>query len=117
MTIKMNYPIFGFLTITGMTLALLGCSTAPLIGNVPSDPPPKIAYLGARDVKGNEYLTWENVSSFGAVPSQLKSTGDQRCMQLGSSLRALGYHPAAKDQTGKAIEGGGFFCAPTLMGN
>lgn len=116
MSIKMNRKVFGLLSIGFLTLALQACSTAPMIGATPSDPPPKISYLGARDVKGNEYLTWENVSSFGAVPGEIKSTGDQSCMRLGSGLRALGYHPAARDQSGKTIQGGGFFCAPSLSG-
>jgi hypothetical protein len=113
-----NRPtLLGFATIAVVLITLQGCSMAPLIGAKPSDPPPQIAYLGARDAKGNEHLTWENISSFGPVPNELKSAGDQSCKSLGAGLTALGYHPSAKDQTGKSIQGGGFFCAPTLMGN
>jgi hypothetical protein len=118
MTHKINsLTLLGGATIACVLFTLQGCSMAPLIGAKPSDPPPQIAYLGARDAKGNEHLTWQNVSSFGPVPTELKSAGDQRCKLLGAGLTALGYHPSAKDQTGKSIQGGGFFCAPTLMGN
>lgn len=118
MTIKTNSSmLLGGVTLALVLFSLPGCSTAPLIGVKPSDPPPQIAYLGAQDAKGNEYLTWQNVSSFGVVPDELKSIGNQRCSLLGTNLTALGYHPAAKDQTGKTIQGGGFFCAPTLLGN
>lgn len=90
---------------------LAGCaSQGVLIGETPSDPPPQLVFLGARDAKNQDYLTWENVSSFGQVPPALKAAGDASCMRLGSELRATGYHPHARDRNGREMPGGGFFC-------
>ena len=102
--------------VTLLPLALLGCaSEALLIGEIPSDPPPQIVYLGARDAKGQEYMTWENVSSFGRVPEQLQAVGDLSCMRNGLALRATGFHPNARDLRGQAVPGGGFFCQLALI--
>jgi len=93
-------------------LGLSGCSVAPLIGTSYGEPPPQVAFLGAKDVNGVEYLTWVRVSSFGPVPEALQAVGHLRCMKLGTSLRAVGYHPRALDLQGKPTPGGGFFCQP-----
>ena len=101
----------------GLTAAALlsGCiSTGILIGEKPSDPPPQLAFLGARDAKNQDYMTWENVSSFGPVPVVLKASADQSCMRLGLELRATGYHPRARDRYGREMAGGGFFCQPNV---
>ena len=96
---------------------LSGCSTGVLIGEVPSDPPPQIVYLGEVDrTTGRDYLTWKDIPSFGNVPSDLKSLGDMSCMQYGMDLRAIGYHPKAKDRKGNEIPGGGFYCSPQFLG-
>lgn len=103
---------FSSLAVVGM---LAGCvSNGILIGEKPSDPPPKLAFLGARDAKSQDYLTWENVSSFGQVPVALKAAGDSSCMRLGLELRATGYHPHARDRNGREMAGGGFFCQVVL---
>ena len=73
-------------------------------------------FLGARDGKGNDYLTWENVSSFGPVPPELKQAGDSACRAVSDELRAIGYHPEARGRDGIEITGGGFFCQPVIFG-
>lgn len=106
---------FGWASCALLILNLQGCSMAPMIGAKPSDPPPRIVHLGARDAKGNEYVTWQNVSSFGPVPAELKKLGDDSCMRIEDRLRAVGYHPAATDQFGQRMAGGGFFCTPVVL--
>lgn len=92
--------------------ALTGCSSGLLIGEVPTDPAPQIVYLGDIDrVTGKDYLTWKDVPSFGQVPTELQAIGDIGCMQYGIDLRAIGYHPKAKDRKGNEIPGGGFYCS------
>jgi hypothetical protein len=97
-------------------VVLAGCaSQGVLIGDVPRDPVPQIVFLGARDAQGADYLTWENVSSFGKVPRGLQAVGDVSCMRVAFNLRATGYHPRALDRSGKAIPGGGYFCQLNLV--
>ena len=92
-----------------------GCaSQVVLVGSEPSEPAPQIVFLGARDGKGTDYLTWENVRSFGPVPAELKEAGDNACRAVSSELRALGYHPEARGRDGNKMPGGGFFCQPAL---
>ena len=92
-----------------------GCaSQGVLIGDTPKDPAPRIVFLGARDALGADYLTWENVSSFGKVPANLKAIGDVSCMRVDINLRATGYHPKALDRSGKVMPGGGYFCQLSL---
>ena len=107
--------ILNGIILTSATLSLNGCSKGVLIGAEPSDPPPAIAFLGARDAQGNDYLTWRNVSSFGPVPAELQQIGDEACKAVNTSLRASGYHPEAKDRKGNTIPGGGYFCQPSLI--
>lgn len=96
---------------------LVGCaSQGVLIGAEPSEPPPRIVFLGARDAAGQDYLTWENVSSFGRVPQNLQAAGDISCMRVDLNLRATGYHPRARDRSGKAMPGGGYFCQLAVLG-
>ena len=107
----MNRTLLALLATSTTSIALLGCaSLGVLIGETPSDPPPQIVYIGARDAKGQEYVTWENVSSFGRVPPALQAVGDLSCMRNGLALRATGFHPKARDTSGKTVAGGGFFC-------
>ena len=95
----------------GVVVLAAGCaSQGVLIGDAPKDPPPQIVFLGARDAAGADYLTWENVSSFGKVPSDLQAVGDVSCMRVDINLRATGYHPTARDRFGKVMPGGGYFC-------
>lgn len=95
--------------------ALSACaSQGILIGEKPSDPPPQIVFLGAHDGKGQDYLTWENVSSFGRVPPELQAAGDLSCMRVEPGLRAVGYHPKAKNRAGQTMVGGGYFCQLSL---
>lgn len=108
----MTLTIFRRLTAVASVTFLAACSMAPLIGDRYGEPPPEVAYLGAKDAKGNEYLTWVNVSSFGPVPAHLQAAGDINCMKMGFVLRAIGYHPQAKDLKGRTTTSGGFYCQP-----
>jgi hypothetical protein len=93
-----------------------GCaSQGLLIGEKPGDPAPQIVFLGARDAQGKDYLTWENVPSFGKVPAEFQAVGDLSCMRVSQNLRATGYHPRALDRYSKPIPGGGYFCQVALL--
>lgn len=100
-----------------LALALAGCSNSPLIGERPSDPPPQVVSLGARDAQGQEYLTWKRIAAFGRVPAGLQAAGDISCMRVGIQLRAVGYHPHALDRAGNPMPAGGYFCEPGLPGS
>lgn len=99
------------LGLAGLT-ALAGCSTTQLSGG-PTEagsygsPPPQL-------VAGRQGLVWVNVRTFGPVPAEDAARGNQICGAVtttdGSTAVALGYHPAARDQSGEIIEGGGFLC-------
>lgn len=111
MKLQMKTSLPTLLCLAAVASGLVGCaSQSILIGESPSEPPPQIVYLGARDAKGQEYKTWENVSSFGRVPAQLQAIGDLSCMRNSLQLRAVGYHPRAKDILGQVVPGGGFYC-------
>ena len=100
------------LTLFVLIVTLVGCSKGLVIGDEPTDPPPQIVFLGAKDAAGEDYLSWRHVSSFGQVPESLKAQGDISCMRYGFELRAVGYHPQARDRKGNAIPNGGYFCSP-----
>lgn len=107
---------FALAALTLLGSLVSGCaSQGMVVGEQPSDPPPQIVFLGAHDAKGVDYLTWENVSSFGQVPPELKAAGDLGCMRIDITLRALGYHPKARNRAGETMDGGGFFCQPPLV--
>jgi len=63
-------------------------------------------------VKTNGVLGWDQPSLFGAVPKEHKLRGDAVCEKAQPGYEAVAYHPAAKDEKGEPIFGGGFFCAP-----
>lgn len=112
---QLKWPLRYVLSIAALSL-LWGCaSQGILIGEKPSDPAPRIVFLGARDAQDKDYLTWEHVSSFGKVPAELQAAGDLSCMRVSQNLRATGYHPRALDRYGKLIPGGGYFCQITLL--
>jgi hypothetical protein len=67
-------------------------------------------------VRTNGVLGWNQPSLFGAVPDEHKARGDAVCHKAQPGFEAAAYHPAAKDEAGKAIVGGGFFCAPKRHG-
>jgi hypothetical protein len=56
-------------------------------------------------------LGWDRPAAFGAVPQALQARGDAVCANAGRTLHAIGYHPAALDEKGQPIPGGGYFCA------
>lgn len=70
------------------------------------------ASLAPRLVTVNGILGWDRPNAFGMVPPDLKAKGQQVCDRAGNGLEAIAYHPRARDQKLKVIEGGGFFCAP-----
>lgn len=73
-------------------------------GEQPAEKAPRLARLDG-------ILGWDRPAAFGAVPAALQARGDAVCASADRSLRAIGYHPAALDEQGKPIQGGGFFCA------
>lgn len=108
---RINYlPLARRISLFGAVFMTACASQGVLIGEIPSDPPPRVVFLGARDSLGLDYLAWENVSSFGRVPAALQSIGDVSCMKIGINMRATGYHPKAVDRFGQVMSGGGFYC-------
>ncbi len=107
-------PVRHWLAMGTLGLLLVGCAQGSLMGDVPSDPPPRLAMLGAKDAKGHEYMTWEHPGSFGKVPADRKSAGDITCMKLQINLRAQGYHPRALNVQGKPFSGGAYYCQVSL---
>lgn len=94
-------------------LSLAACATAPAptMGAQPDPIPPKLVATDKKDpVTGKELYDWDRPSAFGAVSGDLKAVGDGACMAARVDLEALGYHPEAIDETGKPIQGGGFYC-------
>lgn len=63
-------------------------------------------------VRSNGVLGWSQPGLFGAVPAPHKARGDAVCDMAQPGFEAAAYHPAALDEVGRAIVGGGFFCAP-----
>ncbi len=75
-----------------------------LHGSAPGRVPPQI-------VLKDRVLGWDRPSAFGAVPKEQLVRGRTVCATLDPTFEAIGYHPQAKDITGKPIPDGGFFCA------
>lgn len=117
----LHWPIGGrvkkLVGLLSASALLSACSMGVLVGDQPSEPPPRVAFLGAVDGKGAEYETWDRPWAFGRVPAELQARGDISCMKLGLSLRATGYHPRAEDRQGNTTPGGGFFCQPQALAN
>ncbi len=90
------------LTLFLAPLVLAGCAALQGPGSEPGEIPPQLI----RDESG---LRWSAPSSFGAVPADLRETGDAYCRDAGFK-RATGYHPDARDETGKPFIDGGYFC-------
>jgi hypothetical protein len=61
-------------------------------------------------------VRWDLPAAFGAVPPGEKARGDAVCAVFLPSHEAFGYHPDARDEAGRAIDGGGFFCGPRVPG-
>ncbi len=107
-------PVARWLAMSAVGLTLAACAPGVLMGDLPSDPPPQLAMLGAKDAKGHEYMTWENPGSFGKVPADRKAAGDITCMKLAMNLRAQGYHPRALNVRGQPFPGGAYYCQLAL---
>jgi hypothetical protein len=65
-----------------------------------------------RLVRSDGVLGWNEPRLFGAVPPAQQARGNALCAQAQTGFEAAAYHPSAQDETGQAIVGGGFFCAP-----
>lgn len=76
-------------------------------GSAPDVQPPKLAVIDG-------VLGWDRPSAFGAVPADQKARGDEVCERFTKGMKAIAYHPQAQQQDGRAIAGGGFFCAAPL---
>lgn len=63
-------------------------------------------------VRTRGVLGWNQPGLFGAVPEAQKARGDAVCNKAQPGFEAAAYHPAALNEAGQAIAGGGFFCAP-----
>jgi hypothetical protein len=81
-------------------------------------------YLCARKMNGNKpdqvapqlvttrgLLGWDRPGAFGYVPAEAMARGGRICKAVEADLVPVGFHPNAKDESGQAIVGGGFFCA------
>lgn len=73
-------------------------------GDQPAEKAPQLTRLDG-------VLGWDRPAAFGAVPQALRARGDAVCAKAGSTQQAIGYHPAALDEKGQPIQGGGYFCA------
>lgn len=67
-------------------------------------------------VRTKGVLGWNQPGLFGAVPGAHKARGDSICAKSQPGFEAIAFHPAAKDEAGKPVPGGGFFCAPKRNG-
>jgi hypothetical protein len=72
-------------------------------GSQPSKLPPKLTRIDG-------VLGWDNPAAFGQVPESMKEEGAIACGTPMTNNVAYGYHPAALDENGNTIKGGGFFC-------
>ena len=68
-------------------------------------------------VRTNGVLGWDQPGLFGEVPEEHKIRGDAVCSKAQPGFEAAAYHPAAQDEAGKPLKGGGFFCAPKRNGS
>lgn len=78
------------------------CQLSNLAGAYSSEAP--------RLIRLDGQLVWDNPGSFGAVPANMLQKGKIQCLQQGSSMKLLGYHPKALNVDGQQITGGGFLC-------
>lgn len=101
---KLGYLLVGF----SAAVALGGCGV-PTFNGDPSSPAPAL-------VETKNGPVWTNVASFGAVPEDASSRGNEACRSAfestGKTYAAIGYHPDALALNGQPIIGGGFYCAP-----
>lgn len=101
---KFGYLLVGFCAV----VALGGCG-APTFDGDPSSPAPAL-------VETKNGPIWTNVASFGAVPENVSTRGNEACQSAfegtEETYAAVGYHPEALALNGQPIVGGGFYCAP-----
>lgn len=95
----------------GCSILAFGCALTPQMGQEPDPVPPQLTLSGEKDKIGRELLTWDRPDAFGKVPDDKKVLGNATCLLARVDLEAIGYHPRAKDSSGKEMPGGGFFCA------
>ena len=96
---------------TSATILLLaflsGCVTGPSIGSVENTTNPPRLVKGADGV-----VYWENISSFGPMPKELKGDFDKYCVAANPKWHAIGFNSKAIGLDGKAFPNGGFICSP-----
>ncbi len=76
-------------------------NAASLIGSQPSSTAPHLSK--------QTQLAWDKPAAFGSVPSSLQARGNRICQGSGFSI-AVGYHPKAYDENGRAMPNGGYLC-------
>ncbi|PID48922.1 MAG: hypothetical protein CR991_09290 [Proteobacteria bacterium] len=76
-------------------------NAASLIGSQPSSTAPRLSK--------KTQLAWDKPAAFGSVPSSLQARGNRICQGSGFSI-AVGYHPKAYDENGRAMPNGGYLC-------
>lgn len=99
------------------SLALSACTTTPRVGELPGSAAPQLVREGRQDASGRELLRWDRPGAFGRVTGTQKITGDIACMMAGIEFEAIGYHPKARDVSGKEMPGGGYYCAAKANGD
>jgi hypothetical protein len=99
------------------SLAFTPCAISQSINESPAADPPQLVPSGERDKSGRELLTWDRPEAFGKVPADKRILGNATCLTASADLEAIGYHPRAKDRSGREMPGGGFFCAVKADGD
>ncbi len=97
------------LAISAAVLAVTAAGCTTMIGDKPSDVPPRLA--GDPD-KASSHI-WDRPEAFGPVPADLVAKGNSICATMNTGdkkYQAVGYHPKAIGIDGRAIPGGGYFC-------
>jgi hypothetical protein len=96
-----NHKWLGVLAFLAV-LAVAGCAAMAVgPGDRPDPVPPKLV------ITDDNIKTWDRPGAFGPVPFELKAIGDDVC---GPDMKAVGYHPDARDEYGNKFEAGGYLC-------
>lgn len=93
--------------ICGVALLSTACASVDVIGDQPAATPPQLIRLA------DGRVVWDKASAFGPIPPELVAKGAAVCTLFNTeqvTLKAVGFHPAARDLQGNTIPQGGFFC-------
>jgi hypothetical protein len=113
----MRFNRFNFCGPALIAVTLVGCAGTVKIGESPSETPPQLVMTGERDQGGRELSTWDRPDAFGPVPADKRVLGSATCLTARVDLEAIGYHPKARDGSGREMPGGGFICAVKASGD